>query len=71
MVVEASDYDNQVVWLSRDDEVAYFEEQTQALLGMSGEEFRRRLDAGEFAAVIDDPDYSDVLYLALLARVAR
>jgi hypothetical protein len=38
---------------------------------MSGEEFRRRLDAGEFADVVDDPDYSDALYLALLARVAR
>jgi hypothetical protein len=71
MVAEAQDYDNQVVWLSRADEIAYFEEQARALLGMSGEEFRRRLDAGEFADVIDDPDCSDVLYLALLARVAR
>ena len=71
MVAEAQDYDNQVIWLSRADEIAYFEEQAQALLGMTGEEFRQRLDAGEFADIIDDPDHSDVLYLALLARVAR
>lgn len=71
MVAEAQDCDNQVIWLSRAGEIAYFEEQTQALLGMSGQEFRRRLDAGEFDDAIDDPECSDVLYLALLARVAR
>lgn len=71
MVAEAQETDNQVVWLSRSDEVDFFDRQAWALLLMSGDEFRRRLDAGEFADIIDDPDHSDLMYLALLAGVAR
>lgn len=34
---------------------AYFDAQARRLVGMSGEEFLRRLDAGEFDDLIDEP----------------
>ncbi len=68
---EVQDIDNRVVWLTRSGEVEFFDRQARALLGMSGDEFRRRLEAGEFADTVDDPDHSDLMYLALLADVAR
>ena len=38
---------------------------------MSGEEFLRRLDAGEWHDVIDDPEYRDHLYLAMMRSFAE
>lgn len=48
-----------------------FDEFARTLVGMSGEEFLRRYDAGEFDAVYDDPDYWEVTHLAGLIPFAR
>lgn len=45
-----------------------FDEATQEHLGMSGEEFLRRWDAGEFA---DDPDRPEVIEVAVLIPPVR
>ncbi len=68
---EVRDIDNRVIWLTRSDEVGFFDRQAKALLGISGDEFRRRLEAGDFADNVDGLDHSDLMYLALLAGVAR
>ena len=49
----------------------YFESETQRLLGISGEEFLRRLDAGEYDAVIDVPGHWRIGHLEMLSSVVR
>lgn len=62
---------NPVVWKTVEEDMADFDDMARLRLNMSGAEFLRRLDAGEWEEVIDDPGYEDVLYLALFADVAR
>jgi hypothetical protein len=58
--------------LSGSDLVAFFDEQARQRLGMSGDEFRRRLDAGEFDDISDDPfGHPDVTHLSILASFLR
>jgi hypothetical protein len=45
-----------------------FDEAAQTHLGVSGEEFLRRWDAGEFA---DDPDRPEVIDIAMLIPLVR
>jgi hypothetical protein len=40
-------------------------------MNMSGEEFLRRWDAGEYREVFDDPDHTHVLSLATLIPLVR
>jgi hypothetical protein len=41
--------------LTEEEARAYFDAQARRLLGISGEEFLRRLDAGEFDELVDLP----------------
>ena len=50
---------------------AFFDRQTRELVGMSGAEFLRRLDAGEFDDILDSSDHPDLMYLALLSPFGR
>jgi hypothetical protein len=45
---------------------AYFDKMARDLVGMSGEEFLRRLDSGEWEEVIDDGEHADHLFLAMM-----
>ncbi len=56
---------------SREESREEFRRGVREMLGMSAEEFIARLDAGEWERVIDDPDYSDHLFLSLYADVYR
>ncbi|MDQ2829159.1 MAG: hypothetical protein M3Y74_08915 [Chloroflexota bacterium] len=47
---------------------AFFDERTRAYLGMSGEEFMRAWDAGEFD---NEPEQTDVTAVALLLPFGR
>jgi hypothetical protein len=53
--------------LSREEGRALFEQRAREWLGMSGEEFIRKLEAGE----IEDPDRTDVIALAIMIPFAR
>ena len=53
--------------LTREEGRALFEQRAQEWLGMSGEEFIRKLEAGE----IEDPDRTPVIMLALMIPFAR
>jgi hypothetical protein len=53
---------------SREEGLAILDRQARRVLGISGQEFVRRWDAGEYAA---DPDRPGIMRLALLLPFAR
>jgi hypothetical protein len=57
--------------LSPEESRAYFDAEVQALLGISGDEFLRRLDAGDYADMPDDAEHADIIYLAILGSFGR
>lgn len=58
--------------LTREETLEHFDAQARKRLGMSGEEFVRRLDAGEFHDIVDDPiNHPGYSYLAMLADDVR
>lgn len=59
--------DIRVIELTREEGMAMFDRQARERLGMSGEEFLRKWDAGE----IDDPDRNDVLMLVMMIPFIR
>jgi hypothetical protein len=48
-----------------------FDEAARELVGMSGEEFIRRFDAGEFAEIPDDEKHRNIIELGLMIRFGR
>jgi hypothetical protein len=60
-----------IVFLEGEEAHAYFDKAAHELVGMSGQEFLRRLDAGEWDEVIDDDEYRDHLYLAMMRGFAE
>ncbi|HEX5166893.1 MAG TPA: hypothetical protein VFV93_15920 [Thermomicrobiales bacterium] len=54
--------DIQVVEISREEGIAMFDRQARERLGLSGEEFLRKWNAGE----IEDPDRNDVMMLVMM-----
>jgi len=50
---------------------AIFDHQARRLLGISGEDFLRRWDAGEYREIADTPGNLHLMYLALLAPFAQ
>ncbi|HET8522634.1 MAG TPA: hypothetical protein VFL82_05325 [Thermomicrobiales bacterium] len=59
-----------IQWLTEEEANAYFDESAREMLGMSGEEFIRRWNAGEWAGIADTPEHRDKLYLAMLVGLA-
>ncbi len=55
-----------VISLSPEETRAFFDAKAQELLGISGDEFRRRWRAGYYDATADLPGNSDIIYLAML-----
>ncbi|HEY7031105.1 MAG TPA: hypothetical protein VH482_07260 [Thermomicrobiales bacterium] len=47
----------------------FFDRMARELLGIGADEFRRRWNAGEYDAIADDGDHSDIMYLALLGNL--
>jgi len=60
-----------VVELTPEEGRAFFDARVREEMGISGEEFLRRLDAGEFNEVLDDPDYPYLMYLYMISPLAR
>lgn len=57
---------------SQDETLAAFDAQARRVLGISGAEFLRRLDAGDLDDVIDDPvAYPGITYLMMLSDSVR
>jgi hypothetical protein len=60
-----------IQWLTDEEAKAYFDESAREMLGMSGEEFIRRWNAGEWDGIADTPEHWDKLYLAMLGGLER
>jgi len=60
-----------VRWLSDDEARAEFDAEARHWLGVSGEEFLRRWDAGEYRDVFDDEEHPGVLMVATLIPWVR
>jgi cell division protein FtsB len=58
-------------WVSEDESRAMFDERARELLGMSGDEFLRRYDAGEYDGIADDPDHPEIMRLVALVPLGR
>jgi hypothetical protein len=58
-------------WVDEAEAHALFDQQARALLGISGVEFLRRWDAGEYKQQADDPAHPAVGYLVALLPLAR
>ncbi|HLH23287.1 MAG TPA: hypothetical protein VK066_12245 [Chloroflexota bacterium] len=58
-------------WLTPEEGRQFFDEQARKRLGISGEEFLRRLDAGEYRDIPDDPEHWPIIELSLMTGFAR
>jgi hypothetical protein len=58
-------------WLTPEEGLRYFNEEVHKRLGISGEEFLRRLDAGEYQDIPDDPEHWPIIELSMLQDFAR
>ncbi len=69
---EALDDDGDgIVYLTREQARVHFDMEVRGKLGISGEEFLRRLDAGDYDEIIDDRNHRDIGYLEMLSHVVR
>ncbi len=62
-----------IIWLDDDEARAHFDARARELLGISGEEFLRRYDAGEYDEIIDadDGEHWQVMELSMLTSFGR
>jgi hypothetical protein len=60
-----------VRWLSDEEAHAMFDSEARRVMGISGEEFLRRYDAGEFQDVHDDGENLDFVELEMLIPFGR
>ncbi len=60
-----------VTYLTGEAALEYFEREIQRLMGMSGVEFIRRYDAGEYATLEDIPENWHVLEASFLIPFGR
>ena len=60
-----------VVWLPPEEARRQFDEMARERVGMSGDEFIRRLDAGEFLDLPDDFEHSAYAELTILSSFGR
>jgi len=71
MAVKLKDQSKSEFILSKEDARAIFEIEIVRLLGISGEEFLRRWDAGKYAETPDDLEHRNVLHAAFLIPFGR
>jgi hypothetical protein len=60
-----------MVWLTPEEARADFDRQAREIAGVSGDEFIRRLDAGEYDDTPDDAEHRDLIHLSMLAALGR
>lgn len=60
-----------VRWLTKEEANALFDAEARQVMGMSGAEFLRRYDAGEFDDIPDDSEHLDFMSLVLSIPFGR
>lgn len=59
------------MWTTPDEGHDLFDEQARRLFGISGQEFLRRWDAGEYRAQVNGPDHVKLMQLVMLMPFGR
>ena len=63
--------DNGIRFLDDEEGREFFDTQARDLMGMSGDEFLRRYDAGEYKDIKDDGEDGDLITLIMMMPFAR
>lgn len=71
MLTTAEEVTSRIHWPTPDEGRDFFDVQARRLLGISGDEFLRRWDAGEYDELVDDPQHPEILRLAVLIPFTR
>jgi len=71
MAIVPKRVDSGIRFLNDDEAREQFDRQARRLLGISGAEFLRRYDAGEFEAIQDDEQQDAVMKLRMLTDLVR
>ena len=71
MTLARKQVDTGIRFLDDAESRAQFDRQARRLLSISGEEFLRRLDAGEYDSPKDDRELRAVMKLAMLSDLVR
>ncbi len=59
------------LYVSTEEARRMFDEAARRVAGISGEEFIRRYDAGEYATTPDDEEHREIIELAMLVNIGR
>lgn len=62
---------NEIRFLDDDESHQFFDVQARRLMNMSGEEFVRKYDAGEFDSELDGPQHGVLAQLVMLLPFGR
>lgn len=60
-----------IVWVTREEANRQFDDLARDRLGMSGPEFLRRLDAGEWKDLPDDDEHRSIIEVAFMSALGR
>ena len=71
ILLEGTDVLPPVYLLNEEQSHALFDRAARERLGISGQEFLRRYDAGDYDAILDDPDHTEVMDLMMLLPFGR
>jgi hypothetical protein len=71
MASTAPDTLPKVQWVTPEEGREIFDAEARRVMGMSGEEFIRRWDAGEYREIADTPGNLHIIGLAFLIPLAR
>lgn len=59
------------IWLSPKQSWEIFDQEAREIAGVSGEEFIRKVRAGEYHDIPDEPEYWDLIFLVQAVGPAR
>ncbi len=68
---DIKDQEKSMTYLTPEEGKAWFDKLIPEMLGMSGEEFLRPYDAGEYANVPDDPEHWNLMEAVMMIPLAR
>ncbi len=61
----------EIKWLTPEEGRAIFDEEARRVMGMSGEEFIRRWESGEYKDIADTSGHLHIMRLAMLIPLVR
>jgi hypothetical protein len=71
MAIAPTHVESGIRFLEDEESRAFFDAQAHRLMGISGEDFIRRYDAGEYEDTPDDPQHHGITELVMLLPFGR